>query len=224
MPTVLLSRGPVAKLVIQHGDNVVRIFGTYRTEAGSLRIVLTPSERDALVQALTSPPPASLSVVDLVRQGALQRSAGNVRYAHDAEDRIQDAIAQVWQASARSEAKGELLPAPAIQWLFRKRVSSRRDRFVPRTATRGKDALDPRLTGVRSTSELDLEAAAMTGFSPEELCLIKETLLALDATDQAIANLRISGHSLEDVGKAMGTSTATVHRRERLLVETLRGR
>ncbi len=211
MPDILLSLGRITRLEVRHHSTVVRLIA--RTAAGAMtRVVLTPPERDALVAALIGPEPDDASFAELVEQGYFAAAAADVRWAVGGDDRIQDAVCQVWDTQQkRADAGLPALPPRVLRWVFRRRVRSNHDKFA-RTGGRHRDLLDPRVRGQSISSGFDPEGADATGFSIEELVLVKQLLASFDDADADHIGRRVAGETFQEIGEATGRSTASVHR------------
>lgn len=144
----------------------------------------------------------------------------------DAEDRMQDALGLTWRLFAQHAADGEVLDDALLVHCCRLRAIDPSRHVAGGSSKR--DALDPRNRAVVELVNVDtgdLGWAEPFAANPQKKIISALDLAvwvsALDDADRRLLELRMAGHTLEEIGEELGVSTTTVCKRCRELGQAL---
>jgi hypothetical protein len=144
----------------------------------------------------------------------------------DAEDRMQDALGLTWRLFAQHAADGELLDDALLVHSCRLRAIDL-SRHVAGGCSK-RDALDPRNRMVVELVHID--GGDIGWAEPFDANPLKKIISALDLglwvsgldeQDRRLLELRMAGHTLEEIGGELDMSTSTVCKRCRELGQVL---
>jgi hypothetical protein len=169
---------------------------------------------------------------DLVERGVFNPVARHI-VGNDQEDRLQDAVAQVWEAFLRYEARGVHLNTGLLVHMVRLRATDLGRRFVRggqprrdvmdarnyfdgRTQVLHLDGLEDENEGWSGEGDVGLQAVwrAATSADPAEELVgaidLDSWLVSLGADDRDLLAGRLAGHSLQELAWRTNRSITAV--------------
>ena len=226
--SVQIANGHVVRIRVVHTATAIcmSLFDWLGEHLPLTIATLSPCERDALVSALTSPPPVpppgthvvNSAFTEKVKAGLFAAADRATDGYYDADDRRQEALCQTWRFYEHHCALGREPEDAALVYIYRRRARSRSDRFVPRARRRAVDVFDAiiRDHGVRLMRDDDVVARIReeTEASVEASIDAKRFIAALSEENRAFVLGRLAGETTRELAARLGSSSATMTRKE----------